>query len=221
MFLHRPTLTSTLIVLLLITSLTPLTGQSPKTGSSSADTLSSPCQECFSRLQQSTRLLEKVSELLKQERSRWKTIHNNPVPDTVDVRYDTDKKIAVVTVSIDTGIQNAINRQKITRTYELRLEKPKVRVLPEPFVVCSGAMVSADAGLRPYVGIGAIDIEMLTVISRNIGDFIPFAYTNGYSVGCGIGYVFNRDYHLVVSAMSGFSFKTGYYAGGIAVGFYL
>jgi len=62
--------------------------------------------------------LDKANKLLKQERERWKKIHQNPIQEKPEeASLETTEKDMVVRVTIDPKVKNEVNSQAITREF--------------------------------------------------------------------------------------------------------
>jgi len=168
------------------------------------------------QLETSTVLLEKNRNILKQERNRWHNIHDNPVPDEVTVVYDEKNREVVVSVDIDTGIQNEINRQHITREQRFSVLTPDIGLLPAPFDFHIGAGLSYKSGYRPVIGLGLRLGSLFPAIPKYMGRISGILYTTIFSTGFGAGYVLSDTYRVSVHLLGGYDY-TGVVTPGFAV----
>lgn len=130
------------------------------------------------------RALKQSSELLKQERTRWKNIHDNPVPDKVKVL--PLKNGVRVEWEIDTGVHNMINSKPIMRTYDLTTDgtlKEDKSYFLDNFGLLVMASVNVRGQLSPALGVG--------FHPKLLKQFGAGAYASIYSVG-GILYWYPR-----------------------------
>ena len=94
--------------------------------------------------------LKVCATLLSEEKDRWTKLHTNPVADKWNVTKLENGDMSIH-IEIDTGVQNIINDQPISRTYTL---EPENKHLIPYCDVLLGAQLVYPEGPRPLVGIG-------------------------------------------------------------------
>ena len=148
-------------------------------------------------------------QLLVQERERWTKLHTNPVPDkhSLSKTSDGDYKLEI---TIDTGINNVINNQPLTRSINLRLE-PNSFFAPVDLLLLATA--TYPGGLRPAFGIGVLPPFLKNTYFSNVGFG---AYSSIFTSGATVYYTHPKMRMLAVNLLMGVTLD-GHLAGGLGV----
>lgn len=171
--------------------------------------------KCDKDLDDAAALIVKLEKILKQERTRWGNIHNNPISDEVSIETDQEKREVRIRVVIDTRIKNEINSKPITRTYTLKLKDEHSSLVSHIDLLIGGGW-AYGSGIRPVLGIGYRPFTTITSVPV-IRDLGIAAFSSIYTSGASI-YVAPREISpFMIAATAGFDWE-GHFRPGFGIG---
>lgn len=153
--------------------------------------------------------LQFCKQLLLQERERWTKLHSNPVPDRHSLSKTPDGDYQLE-ITIDTGINNVINGQALTRSINIRLE-------PNSFFAMVDLLLLATAtypgGVRPAFGVGMLPPFLKNTYFSEVGFGL---YSSIFTSGVTFYYTHPKMRMLAINTLVGVTMD-GRLAGGIGV----